>query len=86
MTWNAERIKKERMRYSLTQARLSKLLGCRQQTISEWENGLYEPTNAYCKLLDLCFLELRTKGFLKEKLRSGQPEESLPLPLPQTPA
>jgi hypothetical protein len=29
----------------------AELLGCRQQTISEWELGLYAPANAYGKLL-----------------------------------
>lgn len=41
------------MRLGMTQAQLSRELGCRQQTISEWEQGLYEPANAYGKLLTI---------------------------------
>ncbi len=32
---------------------MARRLGCRQQTVSEWENDAYVPHNAYSKLLDL---------------------------------
>ncbi len=53
--WNAETIRQSRKTRSLTQAELAEALGCRQQTISEWELGMYEPKNAYQKLLSLFF-------------------------------
>lgn len=53
--WNAETIRQSRKARSLTQAELAEALGCRQQTISEWELGMYEPKNAYQKLLSLFF-------------------------------
>jgi len=53
--WNAESIRQARKARSLTQAELAEALGCRQQTISEWELGMYEPKNAYQKLLSLFF-------------------------------
>ena len=53
--WNAETIRQSRKARSLTQAELAESLGCRQQTISEWELGMYEPKNAYQKLLSLFF-------------------------------
>jgi hypothetical protein len=34
---------------------LAEGLGCRQQTISEWELGMYGPKNAYQKLLTMFF-------------------------------
>lgn len=53
--WNAETIRQARKARSLTQAELAESLGCRQQTISEWELAMYEPKNAYQKLLSLFF-------------------------------
>lgn len=53
--WNAETIRKARKMRGLTQAELAEALGCRQQTISEWELGLYTPKNAYQKLLAMFF-------------------------------
>ena len=54
-TWNAATIRQSRKSRGLTQAELASSLGCRQQTISEWELGMYEPKNAYQKLLSLFF-------------------------------
>jgi len=53
VTWNKETIKKLRSDLKLTQVEFALRLGCRQQTVSEWELGLYAPANAYCKLLNL---------------------------------
>lgn len=49
--WTGTRIRQERMRHNLTQQELAEALGCRQQTISEWELGWYEPKNAYSRIL-----------------------------------
>ena len=53
--WDAESIRRARKTRSLTQAELAEGLGCRQQTISEWELGMYAPKNAYQKLLTMFF-------------------------------
>ena len=53
--WDAETIRRARKARSLTQAELAEGLGCRQQTISEWELGMYGPKNAYQKLLTMFF-------------------------------
>lgn len=50
--WNGKLIKALRRHMGLTQAEFAEKLGVRQQTVSEWENGMYEPTRATCKLLD----------------------------------
>jgi DNA-binding transcriptional regulator YiaG len=52
-TWTAISIKDLRDKLSWSQSEIARRLGCRQQTISEWERGLYEPHNAYSKLLDM---------------------------------
>ena len=53
--WDAESIRRARKTRNLTQAELAEGLGCRQQTISEWEIGMYAPTKAYQKLLTMFF-------------------------------
>ncbi|MBK9293158.1 MAG: helix-turn-helix transcriptional regulator [Oligoflexia bacterium] len=55
--WNKETIKLLRKKLGLSQSDFALALGCRQQTISEWELGLYEPANAYNKLLDMISLQ-----------------------------
>lgn len=51
--WTAEEIREFRVRYNMSQAALSFFLGCkRQQTISEWELGLYKPQRSYNILLN----------------------------------
>lgn len=50
--WTADSIRELRWRLGWSQAELARHLGCRQQTISEWETGLYQPQNAYSKILD----------------------------------
>jgi len=49
--WSAQDVRELRWRLGWSQAEFARHLGCRQQTISEWETGVYEPQNAYSKLL-----------------------------------
>ncbi len=49
--WSAHEVRELRWRLGWSQAEFARHLGCRQQTISEWETGMYEPQNAYSKLL-----------------------------------
>jgi transcriptional regulator with XRE-family HTH domain len=51
--WNSAEIRQLRLRLGWSQAELARHLGCRQQTVSEWETDAYVPQNAYSKLLDL---------------------------------
>ena len=37
----------------LTQVKLAEKLGTRQQTISEWEKGMYQPRGTSATLLDI---------------------------------
>jgi DNA-binding transcriptional regulator YiaG len=48
-----ERILALRRHLGLTQQALAAELGTRQQTISEWEKGLYQPRGASARLLSL---------------------------------
>lgn len=51
--WNARTIKALRRHMGLTQQEMSEELGTRQQTISEWETGMYEPRGATRTLLNI---------------------------------
>ena len=49
--WNADAVRELRSRMRLTQRQMARRLGVRQQTVSEWETGLYEPRGASVTLL-----------------------------------
>src|ERR687888_364182 len=51
--WDAARVRALRKHLGFTQQQLSDELGTRQQTISEWETGMYQPRGASAKLLSL---------------------------------
>jgi DNA-binding transcriptional regulator YiaG len=51
--WDAQRVKALRRHLGYTQQQLSDELGTRQQTVSEWETGMYQPRGASARLLSL---------------------------------
>ena len=51
--WQADNIHALRTHLGLSQTSLSRELGIRQQTISEWETGMYKPRGASTTLLSL---------------------------------
>lgn len=51
--WSKEEVRALRQHLNLTQARLAEELGTRQQTISEWETGIYRPRGASATLLSI---------------------------------
>jgi DNA-binding transcriptional regulator YiaG len=51
--WNKEEIRALREYLNLTQMKLAEELGTRQQTISEWEKGMYQPRGASATLLSI---------------------------------
>jgi DNA-binding transcriptional regulator YiaG len=51
--WDKERIRALRKHLGLTQTRLAEELGTRQQTISEWETGIYQPRGTSGTLLSI---------------------------------
>lgn len=53
VVWNSESIKALRHQMGLTQIEMAEQLGVRQQTISEWENGVYAPNRATSKYLSM---------------------------------
>jgi DNA-binding transcriptional regulator YiaG len=51
--WDGEHIHALREHLGLTQRELADRLGTRQQTISEWERGMYKPRGASATLLSI---------------------------------
>ncbi len=51
--WDSRRIHSLRNHLGLTQRALADRLGTRQQTISEWEMGMYQPRGASATLLSI---------------------------------
>ncbi len=50
-SWNAEHVRRLRRHAGLSQRELAEALNARQQTISEWERGAYEPRGTAARLL-----------------------------------
>jgi DNA-binding transcriptional regulator YiaG len=51
--WDSESIQALRRHLGLSQSELAERLGTRQQTISEWETGMYKPRGASATLLSI---------------------------------
>lgn len=51
--WTAESIRSLRSHLGQSQAALARELGIRQQTVSEWETGMYKPRGASVTILTL---------------------------------
>ena len=51
--WTAQSIRAFRMHLRQSQAAFANELGIRQQTVSEWETGMYEPRGASITILNL---------------------------------
>ena len=64
--WDGELIKAFRQQMDWSQAELAEQLNMRQQTISEWETGLYNPTRSTSKLLTLVAEQAGFKYTTKE--------------------
>ncbi len=64
--WDAERIRALRRRLGLSQREMAEELGTRQQTISEWETGQYEPRGTSARLLQI-IAERARFGYLEEE-------------------
>ena len=52
-SWDSGSVRGLRRHMALTQEQLAELLGVRQQTVSEWETGVYRPRGASGRLLQM---------------------------------
>jgi DNA-binding transcriptional regulator YiaG len=69
--WDGQRIRALRQHLKLTQAKLAEELGARQQTISEWETGMYKPRGTSATLLTLV---AERSGFKYKPTAQKEPE------------
>ncbi|WP_017298374.1 helix-turn-helix domain-containing protein [Nodosilinea nodulosa] len=53
IVWQRDAIRALRKHMGLTQMEFAEQMGVRRQTISEWENGVYEPDRSTAKFLEL---------------------------------
>lgn len=60
--WDAAAIAGLRQRLALTQAEFAGRLGVRQQTVSEWETGRYEPRGTSVRVLSFLAEEIAPYG------------------------
>ena len=51
--WGRDSIQALRRHLGYTQNEMAEMLGTRQQTISEWETGMYQPRGASATLLSI---------------------------------
>jgi DNA-binding transcriptional regulator YiaG len=75
--WDKAKIQALRQHLGLTQQAMAEQLGTRQQTISEWETGMYQPRGASSTLLSLIAERANFKysaGPAKEK-SPGEPSQ-----------
>jgi len=70
--WDAESVRALRKHLGMTQQRMSEELGTRQQTISEWETGMYRPRGGMNRLLTLV---AERAGFGYQPLAEDSPPE-----------
>jgi len=70
--WDADGVRALRRHLNLTQAEMARELGTRQQTVSEWETGMYRPRGISERLLSLI---AERAGF---EYGDGKPDESGP--------
>jgi len=74
--WDAERILTLRKHLEMTQAELAEKLGTRQQTISEWEKGMYQPRGASAKLLSIVAEGSNFKYTVTQEKKRGNNKEA----------
>jgi DNA-binding transcriptional regulator YiaG len=72
--WGSESIRELRTHMGMTQQQMADELGTRQQTISEWETGMYRPRGGMNRLLTLI---AERAGFGYEAI-TEESEESQP--------
>jgi transcriptional regulator with XRE-family HTH domain len=82
--WQADNIRALRTHLGLSQTALSREIGIRQQTISEWETGMYAPRGASVTILTLLAVssnfQFEADKSDNDKIRPLLAEEQSPRP------
>ena len=72
VVWQQDAIKALRKHMHLTQAQFAEELGVRRQTVSEWENGVYDPDRSTTKFLELIAKQANFQTALSDPLSEQQ--------------
>jgi transcriptional regulator with XRE-family HTH domain len=87
--WDARRVRALRRHLGLSQDALAGELGTRQQTVSEWETGQYQPRGASVRLLTIVAeragFEYEAVSRMEEEGSGRREEGGSPRPGPTTP-
>ena len=78
--WTAESIRSLRSHLGQSQAALARELGIRQQTVSEWETGMYKPRGASVTILTLLAVSSGFKFDQPETRENGHETATRPEP------
>ncbi|MFQ5873387.1 MAG: helix-turn-helix domain-containing protein [Dehalococcoidia bacterium] len=71
--WDKDSVKSLRRHLEMTQQELARELGARQQTVSEWERGIYAPRGTSARLLSI--IAERAEFEYRAESPSGRGEE-----------
>jgi DNA-binding transcriptional regulator YiaG len=74
--WSGRDVRRLRAHLMLTQGQLAEELGVRQQTVSEWETGAYQPRGASERLLSIV---AERAGFTYGESDAERPGSGAPL-------
>ena len=77
--WDKEKIRALRRHLKATQEEMAEEMGTRQQTVSEWETGLYRPRGASKKMLSI--LAERSRFQYETEVGDREPGAESGLPL-----
>lgn len=72
VAWDGDRVRALREHLRMTQSELAEDLGTRQQTISEWETGMYMPRGTSSTLLSVVAERSGFKYRSRRRKRNGR--------------
>ena len=78
--WDADAVRDLRRRLGLSQRALAEELGVRQQTVSEWETGVYRPRGASARMLRHV-AERADRAYVASPLEEGRNADDRPISL-----
>ena len=80
--WPSEKVSGLRYRLGVSQQQMARLLGVRQQTVSDWEIGLHEPQGASRRMLSIIEEDPARYTTARDRERAQQSNERSPANAP----
>ena len=76
--WPSEKVSGLRYRLGVSQQQMARLLGVRQQTVSDWETGLHEPQGASRRMLSIIAEDPARYTTARDRERGQRNDEPAP--------